>query len=86
MNALPTLEREMLKPISRGAIHRLRGRVPFVLYLRSYCICEMMRFAAGPLAIAEARRISRDEIPGPSASGKIIGRWNAQSTVCRWRR
>ena len=30
MNCAPTLERKMLKPISKGAIHRLRSRPPFV--------------------------------------------------------
>ena len=33
MNCTPTFEREMLKPISRGAIHRDRGRPPFVTVL-----------------------------------------------------
>ena len=30
MNCAPTFECEMLKPISRGAIHRARSRPPFV--------------------------------------------------------
>ncbi len=38
MNCAPTLEHEMLKPVSRGAIHRVRGRPLFYSRIR-----EMMR-------------------------------------------
>ena len=35
MNCAPTFEHEMLKPISRGAIHRVRSRPPSQPYLRN---------------------------------------------------
>ena len=36
MNCAPTFKREMLKPISRGAIHRVRGCPPFVTVIAKY--------------------------------------------------
>ena len=38
MNCAPTLKRETLKPIRRGAIHRLRSRPHFVTVFAKYCL------------------------------------------------